>query len=70
MVFSLISNMHSLQDLKIRAHHTIHDTVKIIMPEGEMHHLTSSHGQAHVSKMETDVVQQLAKKQNKTKAGG
>lgn len=39
MSFSLISNTHTLQDLKEKkkVHHTLQDIIKIIMPEGAMH---------------------------------
>lgn len=37
--FSLISNTLTLQDSKIMMHHTLQDTIKIIVPEGVTQHL-------------------------------
>lgn len=32
--------MHTLQDMKVVADHTLQDIIKIMVPEGAMHHLT------------------------------
>lgn len=42
MFFSLITNMHILQDLKIMAHQTLQEIIKITEPEGAMHRFTWS----------------------------
>ena len=50
--------MLTLQDLKIVGHHTLQDILKIILPDLAPH-VTRSHGEAHVNKMDT-VSRQLA----------
>lgn len=68
--FSLISNMHTLKDLKMMANHTLQDIIQIITPEGAMHVISCY----LMGNMETEVVQQLAvltfcsKKKHKQKA--
>lgn len=59
-MFSLISNIHTLQDFKIMLHFTLQDIIKIIVPEAELHRLMQSHRESDVNKMEIDMVQQLA----------
>ena len=41
MFISLISNIHTLQDLKIMAHQTLQDIIRITVPEGEQSHMIS-----------------------------
>lgn len=46
--------------LQEMVHHSLQNIIKLIVPQGAMHHLTWSHGEADVNKMETDVVKQQA----------
>jgi len=66
MFISLIYNMLALQDFKIMVLHTLHDIIKIFVPEGAVRKqytsscdLTLSHWEEDMNKKET-VVQQLA----------
>lgn len=43
--FSLMQNMHTLQEFTIMKHHALQVIINIIMPEGAMQYVTWSHGE-------------------------
>lgn len=42
-MFSLISNIHTLQDVKLMMHHKLQDSITMIVPEGATQHIVAPH---------------------------